>query len=251
LDRVKRTASILTYMADNKLPCRVSEMSKFLKIDKSSTSRILKSLEDLDWVKKLPSEEYVLGNKFLGLGLSFISEIDIRRISLPYLYDLNNISKETVSLVLRVGLLEDMCVDQVQSPNPIRHVISLGQKDPLWSGSPGKVILANLESEELDTIFSIWRKAGDLVLASGQTQDLDLLRSELPLIKTQGYAITHSERVQLITSISAPVFERNKAVGTVTITGPLPRFDEKIAKTFIVPLIQTTQNINTRTGSSI
>lgn len=250
MDRVERITSIIGLMAYRRAPWRVTELGSELKIDKSSISRILASLERKQWVKKLPSEEYVLGDRILELSLSVLSGINIRRVSLPYLYELNNQTRETVGLVIRVDF-EDIVIDQVESQNSVRHVLNLGGRYPLWSGATGKAILANMEESEIEAVCSNLKKAGDLILASGVKLNIDKLREELATIRRQGYALSLGERTPITSAVAAPIFERNKVTGAVLASGPLPRFDELVAKKYSGFVIQAARNISLRLGSSL
>src|SRR4030042_4229191 len=96
MDGVNRITSILLYMVSHKPPYHVIEISNDLKITKSSTSRILSSLNKIQWVKQLENEEYEMGDKFIELCLTVVSGMDIRKISEPYLIKLNEITSETI-----------------------------------------------------------------------------------------------------------------------------------------------------------
>ncbi len=250
MDRVERIASIIGLMAYHREPWRVTELGSELKIDKSSISRILASLEKKQWVKKLPNDTYVLGDRILELSLSVLSGVDIRRVSLSYLYELNNQTRETVALVIRVDF-EDIVIDQVESQNSVRHVLNLGVRYPLWSGATGKAILANMEESEIEALFTRLKKAGDLILASGVKLNIDELREELVIVRRQGYAKSVGERTPVTSAVAAPIFERNKVTGAVLATGPLPRFDENVANNCSRLVIQAARNISLRLGSSL
>lgn len=250
MDRVERITSIISLMAYRRTPWRVAELGSELKIDKSSISRVLSSLEKKQWVKKLPNHAYVLGDRMLELSLSVLSGIDIRRVSLPYLYELNSQTGETVGLAIRVGF-EDIVIDQVESQNSVRHVLNLGVRYPLWSGATGKAILANMEESEIESIFTRLTEAGDLILASGVKINTDKLREELITVRRLGYAISLGERTPITSAVAAPIFERNRVTGAILATGPLPRFDELVAKNCGRFVIQAARNISMRMGSSL
>jgi DNA-binding IclR family transcriptional regulator len=250
MDRVERITSIISLMAYNRAPWRVTELGSELKIDKSSISRILASLEKKQWVKKLPSDSYVLGDRMLELSLSLLSGMDIRRVGLPYLYELNNQTRETAGLTIRVDL-DDIVIDQVESQNSVRHVLNLGVRYPLWSGATGKAVLANMEESEIEVIFTRLKEAGDQILASGVRLNIDKLREELVIARRQGYAISLGERTPITSAVAAPIFQRNKVTGAVLATGPLPRFDELVAINCSRFVIQAARNISIRLGSNL
>jgi IclR family KDG regulon transcriptional repressor len=240
----------MNYMSNKKVPCRVTEISKKLGITKSSVSRILASLERLQWADQIVSEEYILGEKALEFSLSVLSGIDIRNISLPYLKELNNLTLETVGLIIRVDS-EFICIDQIEGKNSVRHVLTIGSKQPLWKGCTGKAIMAYIEKEEIDSIISNLKNASPLLLASGQTFDPDKLLAELEEIKRTGFSISLGELTPVTAAIASPVFERNKVVGSIIITGPLPRFNEKLARSYSSALVQTARKISSKLGTIV
>lgn len=249
MDRVERITSIITTMARWRTPCRVTELGSELNIDKSSISRILASLESSGWVKKLADEAYVLGDRILELSLSVLSSNDIRQISLPYLYELNSQTRETVGLALRIDD-EDMVIEQVESQNSVRHVLNLGVRYPLWNGATGKAILANLEEAEIEAVMYRLEHSKDIILASGAKLDTARLLAELAVIRRLGYATSIGERTPTTSAIAAPIFQRDKVAGAVLATGPLPRFDEHVVKLCSKFVIQAARNISIRLGSN-
>jgi len=178
LDKAERMALVLEHMVSKGVPCGVTEISKQLKISKSSIGRVLTALENIRWVDQLPDSKYAISDKLLELSLALISGLDIRKVSLPFLDELNIKTKETAALTVRADF-DDICIEQSQSHNPVRHVVTMGKRLPLWTGSTGKVILANLDSNEIDEVLNNLEKAGNLVLASGQVTTTESLRTEL------------------------------------------------------------------------
>lgn len=249
LDREERVTALLDYMAKHKKPCRVTELSKELQITKSSICRILMSLKRLNWVVQLPSEEYVLGDKVLEFSLSVLSGVEIRSVSSPYLEELNNTTRETVGLVIRTGM-EDICIDQIESKHLVRHVLKVGSRYPLWSGASGRVILANMDDSEIEEIIGNLEKIGEVVSASGQVIDSNKLKNELAEVRRTGFAISLGERTSVTAAVAAPIFERNRVIGSIILTGPLPRFDEDLARSYSDLVVKAARNISMRLGST-
>ncbi len=249
MDRVKRVTSILTYIASSKVPCRVTEISKELKITKSSASRILSSLKELNWVTQLETEEYTIGDNMVEISLAILSDMDIITASRAYLDELNDITLETIGLYLRLDNY-DICVDQRVSMSPVRHVLRAGNRQPLWTGASGKVILANMDEQKIEEILSEVSKSEVPITASGQEINIDSLKNELDEIKRNGYAISLGERTAITAAIGAPIFEHNKVIGSIIVTGPLPRFDKDLAIKYSVPLVEAAKKISMRLGSN-
>ena len=250
MDRIERVVNILDYLALSKKPCGVTEISKKLHIDKSSVSRILSSLERQQWVFQLPDSTYDLGNKSLEFSFSVLSRIELRKVSKPHLIELNNITKESACLNFRMGF-EDILLDQVECKHVVRAVLELGQKGPLWKGATGKVMLAYMADSEVEEVIDHLRKSDDSVLASGEVLDIDQLLAQLPEIKKQGFAISVGERSVAATNIASPIIDNNNnVIGTISITGPLPRFNEKVARSFSHVVKQAAQEISMKLGAN-
>ena len=250
MDRVERVINILNYLASSGKPCGVTEIGKRLKLDKSSVSRVLSTLEKLKWAVKLPDSTYSLGDRPIEFGLSILSRVDLRKVSQPYLIEMNNTTHETCGLSIRIGI-EDIYLDQVESTFPIRHVLPLGTRGPLWSGATGKAMLAYMDKGEVDEIIENLRKSGEVILASGKTLDVSELLEEIADVRKLGFAVTSGERSTAATAVASPIIDyNNKVIGCIGITGPLPRLSEEIARGFGPPVKQAAQNISIKLGSS-
>jgi len=217
--------AVLNCLAGAKVPLGVTEISKCLGLSKGTISRILSDLEKEEMVvQDTVSHRHTLGIKLLELGLMAQSNVDLRSASLPYMHQLLNVTGETATLSMRVGM-ERMYIAQVPGTYEVRHVPELGKRFPLWAGGGGKVIWAYLEGDEAEAVFDSLRKSGVRTLASGQILDIDRLRAELGEIRKRGFAVTVGERVPSFCGVSAPVFGgEHRVVGVVSVGGPLPRF---------------------------
>jgi DNA-binding IclR family transcriptional regulator len=146
MDPTERIILVVNYLAADQLYHGITEISKKLKLSKASIHRILSTLERQRWVIQDPeTQKYRLGSAILEIGLSNMSQLDIRVASLPYLYQLRDSINESAMLSLRVGF-ERIFIDQIQDKHEIRLIAELGKRHPLWYGAQGKVILL------------IWRK---------------------------------------------------------------------------------------------
>ena len=153
-------------------------------------------------------------------------------------------------MIIRIGTEENICIDQVESSNLVRHVLGIGIRHPLWSGATGKTILANMDESETGEVFNSLSKVGEVVLASGQAIDIDKFKNELAEIRRTGYAISLGELTSVTAAVAAPIFERNKVIGSIIITGPLPRFDEELARSYSRLVIKAARNISMLLGST-
>ena len=233
VNKTVQSISILNYMLLKQGPCSISNIEQDLKIGKVSVYRILKSLESTGWVsQETDSEKYKFGDKLKEFCCFVFSQLDITKISLPYLYEIAYTTGETPALSLRVGL-ERIFVQEIPGRNAIQRVMPLGQRLPLWVSSAGKAMLAFLDKAEIEQVLGEAQKSITTNLASGQRFNLDALQADIKTIRKLGYAISSAERVSNLRSVSAPIFNtRKRVLGAISITGELPRFTLEMAQKY-------------------
>jgi IclR family transcriptional regulator, KDG regulon repressor len=249
MKREERIANILTYIASTKEPCSVNEITNNLKITQSSVSRVLSSLETLHWVSR-SANGFIVGDQLIKLSFKITSKLDIRQVCQPFLKELQKLTQETVVLYLRIGINE-ICVDQVESDNPLRLVIPYIREFPLWSGCSGKVILAYLNNDESTEVFKSLIKSKSRVHPTGRLLDINKIRKELEIIKTQGYSVSTGERSLQAAAVASPVFENDQVKGAIMITGPVTRFNVKTAQKYSSIIVETARRISRILGSTI
>lgn len=223
---VDRAINILDHICVNG-PSGITEMSVSTGISKSTIHRIVGSLEYANWVQKnKQSDKYFLSKGALEFSINTISAVEIRSSSMAFLYELRDISGETATLTLRVGF-ERMYLEQVPSRQEVRRLMQIGKRYPLWIGSPGKVILANMKNCEIEEVL----RGGIDLHYSDRVFSVDAIRKELTQAREEGWLFCSSERVEATSGMSAPIFDSHGTViGSIGITGPLPRFRYEVAK---------------------
>jgi DNA-binding IclR family transcriptional regulator len=229
----QKVASIISYLANTKDHRGIAEISRELRLNKSSVHRLLTSLRDVQWVRQdSTSGKYALGNAMLEISASIISNMDIRTIGLPYLEKLRSVTSETATLVLRIDL-ETMVLEQLPGLHEILRMTPVGKRLPLWLGSEGRSILASLQVDEIEQVLDDVNKQGNLVSASGKHIDVSKLHTEIIEIRKKGYAVSSGERVLGGSGVAAPIFNKyRQVVGCISATGPLPRFTYETANKY-------------------
>src|SRR5258708_40262702 len=86
------------------------------------------------------------------MGRAAVGKFDIRRMSLPYLRELNQQTRETIHLTVRHGL-SAVYVEKLDSTEPLRIHSRIGASVPLYCTAVGKVMLAYMPQEERDRVL--------------------------------------------------------------------------------------------------
>ncbi|MFT4123785.1 MAG: IclR family transcriptional regulator C-terminal domain-containing protein, partial [Microbacteriaceae bacterium] len=110
----------------------------------------------------------------------------------------------------------------VESPHPLRYTLPLQQWIPLHAGASGLAILAFAPEAVRDEVVHSSLEA----VTDRTVVEADALQERLAMIRKEGYAITHGERIEGAIAIAAPVLGPVGAViGATGITIPEARFN--------------------------
>ena len=154
---------------------------------------------------------------------------------------LRDLSDETITLQLRVGL-QRVCIDGVESSQPVRRVTHIGEANPLHVGVTGKVITAFLPQDQIASVLADGAAAG---------RDLSRWPHELEAIRRRGYHASIGDKGEGIAGISAPVLSASReAIAGLTVSGPDHRWTmarmEDFAPTLLAAARDVTAALNRR-----
>jgi IclR family acetate operon transcriptional repressor len=186
----------------------------------STVHRFLANLEASQFLTCDTAGIFHLGLSCVTLGQAAHGQMDLRRISLPFLQELNMRTRETVHLTVRQGL-SAVYVEKLDSPEPLRIHSRIGASVPLHCTAVGKVLLAHLPATELEKIAGQMdlRRFTDNTIGS-----LQELQTELNRVRRDGFACDLEEHELHIRCIAAPIWDHAGAVNaSLSVTGPLVR----------------------------
>ncbi len=222
---LKKAFDILDLFDERGKELTVTEVHESLDMNKASAFRILKNLEDAGYVEREPlTHKYYLGSKIYNLGLLAEPHTTIKRITRPFLEELNEECQETVHLaVLHQG--EALYLDKIEGKKTIRVISSIGSKLPCHCSGVGKVLLADLSEDEVEKIV---REKGLPQFTDKTIKDLDRLKAELAKIRQQGYAIDNEEIERGLKCAAALLTNsEGKGLASISISVPSERFNKE------------------------
>ena len=198
---IMKSGEILGYLSGG--VNKISDLSIKIGLSKSSTHRLLKSLEASRLVVQDPlTRQYFLGPRIFELASQpLCAHENLILAAAEGMKQLRDSSGETVGLYVRIGL-ERICLEEVPSPQNIKHLVGKGRVLPLYAGSSGKVLLAGLDDDELHTVLS--HLTLRRVTHNTPTRKQEL-RNELDRVRREGYATSFSEAVLGGASICVPI----------------------------------------------
>ncbi|MFZ0297382.1 MAG: IclR family transcriptional regulator [Candidatus Sulfotelmatobacter sp.] len=201
----------------------------------STVHRFLANLESTGFLNCGGDGVYHLGIACFAIGHVALSHLDIRRVSQPYLQELNRQTRETIHLTVRHGL-SAVYVEKLDSPEQLRIHSRIGAAVPLYCTAVGKVMLAYMPDDEREQLLPQMTLQS---LTPNTVSNLQELDAELYRVRKNGYACDLEEHELHIRCIAAPIWDHAGSVNaSLSITAPVVRMAVTRLRQ-LAPLIQT------------
>ena len=219
-----RGIELLTLMTDSDQDVHgVRELAGRLEVSPSTAHRLIADLEKLGLVSRTANGSYRLGLEYLRLAWTTTERYPIQEVSRDTLQELTEQSGESSFFaVFGEQRLQMMFTLVVESPHPLRYTLPLRKQLPLHAGASGLAILAFLPAQiQASVAHGRLPAATDRTLVGPKS-----LLDRLAIIRSDGYAITHGERIEGAIAIASPVFgPAGTVVGSAGISMPEARFN--------------------------
>jgi DNA-binding IclR family transcriptional regulator len=195
---VDRALMLLAAFREGDRSLSLVELAERTALVKSTTLRLLASLQHFGLLQRLDDGRYALGPEVARLQSIYTASFSLEAIVMPALRELVRKTRESAVYHVRQGDAR-LCLYRVASPQPIRDHAQVGDLFPLDRGAGGRVLSA----------------------FSGARGRLHAR------IRQEGYAALVGDRTPEVAGIAAPVFDaQGELAGAVTLTMPSSRFDE-------------------------
>jgi IclR family acetate operon transcriptional repressor len=231
---LQRGLRLLSLFASEEHGLSATDVARLSGLPVSTVHRFLVNLESTGFLSYDPRGIYQLGVASVSLGQAARANLDLRRVSLPYLQQLNHHTRETVHLTVRHALTA-VYVDKLDSPEPLRIHSRIGASVPLYCTAVGKVMLAGMPEPALEkTLAQLEMKR----FTENTVRNLQELQTELQRVRKNGYACDLEEHESHIRCIAAPIWDHAGAVNaSLSVTGPAVRMSTARLRQ-IAPLIR-------------
>ena len=248
INSILRACKILKCFSGDKAHFKISDLAHQLRLDRSTTYRILLSLERAGFVKK--NEEagtYSLGLAAFEIGNAYLMQTDLIQVSKPIMTDLASKAQETVHLAI-LSDIEIVYVDKVDSPRALGVMSKIGQRGPLHCTALGKTLLAFQPEDEQSRII---QKIRMTPFTSRTITSKQKLIEELRIIKKQGFALDRREIEEDVECIGAPILNYlGNVIAALSISGPQNKIGTPREKQFIRDVVKAAALISSKMGYS-
>ena len=218
---LERTFSILELFDEDHPEWSTTEVARRLRLPIPTVHRILAALRRHGYVSQHEeTKRFRLGISALQLGDRARAVVDLRSVALPALRRLAHETGETALLtVLAPAHDRGVCLERVETAQPLRLSVTPGRQLPLHAGASQKVLLAYLPEDEIARVID----AGLEHLCHATITDPGLLRQELARIRRRGWASSVEETNLGVWGVAVPLQNPRGVVCAVGIAGPSPR----------------------------
>ena len=231
---LQRGLRLLHLFSESPRGLTAKQVAALSRLPVSTVHRFLANLVTAGFLNRDGEGTHHLGIACFSIGQAAVGQLDIRRLSLPYLRELNQQTRETIHLTVRHGL-SAVYVEKLDSPEPVRIHSRIGAAVPLHCTAVGKVMLAYMPPEEQDRIIS----QIDLKrLTPNSVGNVQELKTELYRVRKNGYACDLEEHELHIRCVASPIWDHTGSVqSSVSITAPTLRMPVTRLRQ-LAPLIQ-------------
>ncbi|HZP61830.1 MAG TPA: IclR family transcriptional regulator [Terriglobales bacterium] len=231
---LQRGLRLLQLFAGAERGLTATQVAKRCGLPMSTVHRFLVNLESAGFLVAATNGAYHLGMACFSVGQAALAQLDIRRLSLPYLQDLNQQTRETIHLTVRHGLTA-VYVEKLDSPEPVRIHSRIGASVPLYCTAVGKVMLAFMPAAEQAAILPQLEMKRRTPNSIGSMQEL---QTELLKVRRNGFACDFEENEIHIRCVAAPIWDHLGAVNaSLSLTAPVLRMPNARMRQ-LAPLIQ-------------
>lgn len=214
---VERAFAILEILANSKRGLSLAQISRELKLAKSSTHCLLLTLERLGYLRRSDeTRRFTFGLKLFTLANITLMRIDLRAQAAPLLGALMQKLRMTMHLaILEHG--EAVLIEKMEPPHLLRLATWIGKRMDVHCTGVGKALIAHLPKDELDNLF---KERGLPRHNENTIVSMRKLDEQLAQVRRMGYALDNEEDEIGLRCVACPVLDHNgKPVAAISVAG--------------------------------
>jgi IclR family pca regulon transcriptional regulator len=178
----------------------LSDVAAATELARPTARRLLLTLAELGYVR-FDGGAFSLTPKVLTLGMAYVSSLGLWDMARPHLADLVRRTGESSSMAVLDGS-DIVYMARVSVPKLIALRVDIGTRFPAQQTSQGKVLLAALGHDQLQSVLAEPSRSG-LPPYIGRTRGQ--LNDELIAVRARGWALADEELAPGVRSVAAPV----------------------------------------------
>lgn len=206
---LKRSLQIADYLARHRDGASLATIAQSIGAPKSSALSLLRSMVELEVVRR-EGDRYAIGPALINLADLVNAQGRIAPLARPIMQKLQTLTGETVILAsLDVAAREVRYVDQIESTNPVRYTVNIGDTRPLYCSGAGRALLAFQEKEWRENYLATGTFSR---ITENTVTSVDEIRRRLERARIEGVATSSGEVTDGGAAFAAPIFQRDGSV---------------------------------------
>ncbi|PWF23925.1 IclR family transcriptional regulator [Corticimicrobacter populi] len=232
---LEKGLAVLCAFSAERRTMTIAEIAAHVGINKSSTQRMVFTLEQLGYLRKHPrTRRYMLTVRAMRVGFNYLGANTLVDMANPFLSELTNLTAETTCLTEPDGL-EMVYVARFVSSQFVPVHMPIGSRIPLYCTASGRAYLSGLpEPQAIELLQASDRTAHTMHTRTALPDLLELLQQA----RQHGYAINQEELFLGDMTLGAPVYgNRRQPIAAVHIVAPTSRWTLEQAESKLAPAL--------------
>lgn len=225
-------------------PAGVGQVSRHLRLAKSTVQRALRSLDSLHYIYGAGEPvRWSLTLRAFHVG-SRASALALREVALPEMERLLDLTQEAVTLNVLDGR-NVVVLEKLDCPQAVRSYLERGEFSPAHTSATGKAMLAASPEAVVERLL-----AEPLVaLTEASIVDPARFRVELRRIRARGYSINLGERRSDVAAVGAVIRDADgHPVAGIGISAPRQRFGPAVIESVAELVLGAASRTSARLG---
>jgi IclR family pca regulon transcriptional regulator len=243
---LERGLAVIQAFSGERPSMTLAEVAREAGLTRATARRLLFTLQQLGYAR-FDGKRFALTAKVLDIGYAYLSSLDLTSIAQAEMESLVERTHESCSAAVLDGT-EIVYVVRVPTTRIMTISLGLGSRLPAYATSMGRVLLADLDEDQLATHLD-GNIDGHLPALTNRTiTDPAGLRAELDRVRRQGWAIVDQELEDGVRSVAAPLRDaRGRVIAAVNVSGHAGRVTlSTMRDRFLPELLATAERINER-----
>lgn len=196
-----RGIDVIIAMTDARTGLSLADIANRVDLDRATARRILMTFEALGYVRSA-DRRFFLTPKVLTLGYAYLSSTPVLDLLSPYLSQ----AAADVGGSCSICVLDGDQLMYLARANAVRRnlsqLVEIGTHLPLYATSAGKILLASMEEEALETYLG---RVKLVPFTSRTITDVDVLKNAIHMAKRNGWATSDQEQEDGVRSLAIPL----------------------------------------------
>jgi IclR family pca regulon transcriptional regulator len=238
---LERGLAVICAFDRNNAELTLSEVAAATGVTRATARRFLLTLARLGYVRS-DGRFFSLTPRVLELGYAYLSSLSLPEVAEPHLEALVAEVNESSSVSVLDGG-DVVYVARVPVSRIMTVAISVGTRFPAYATSMGRVLLAGLGDEDLDSYLAKLRLDRLTARTVGSTV---ALRAEVAKVRSQGFSLVDQELEEGLRAVAAPIRDRaGRVVASLNISAHASRTSlESMRRNFVPPLLAAAARIS-------